>query len=547
MAEPNPQGTVSAATPWSPLTVPAFRTVWIAVLITNIGGWIASVATAWLMTSLDPSPLMVSLVSVATNVPLFLFALPAGALADIVDRRKLLILAQVFMLALTVLLLALTVSGAVSPLTLLVLIFLIETGTAFETPAYLAVLPGLVPRHQLQPALALNGVGINISRIVGPALGGLIIGSLGVASALLINALSFASVILAYARLPQTPAETCLPAERFISAMRTGLRFARESTELKATLVRASAFLLFASAYLALLPLIGRDQLGAGAWGFGMLFGSHGAGAVLGALLLPHVRSRLGSNQLILGGGFLVGIMTVLLAITTHISVAVPIVLVIGVGSLVIMSTLMLSAQLALPEWVKARGLAVTQMAFSGAISIGSLAWGAVADQLGIPWTLVIAAGGLATASLLTHRWRLSQDNVDRTPSQHWPDPVVAGDISGDRGPVMVMVEYRVAPARSAAFTEALERLGQTRRRDGALFWEHFTDAADPMRHIETFIAENWIEHLRQHERITLADRALEEELRAFQVGEGPVVTHLVSARTRSGSSLSSSRYAGGT
>ena len=371
MAEPNPQGTVSAATPWSPLTVPAFRTVWIAVLITNIGGWIASVATAWLMTSLDPSPLMVSLVSVATNVPLFLFALPAGALADIVDRRKLLILAQVFMLALTVLLLALTVSGAVSPLTLLVLIFLIETGTAFETPAYLAVLPGLVPRHQLQPALALNGVGINISRIVGPALGGLIIGSLGVASALLINALSFASVILAYARLPQTPAETCLPAERFISAMRTGLRFARESTELKATLVRASAFLLFASAYLALLPLIGRDQLGAGAWGFGMLFGSHGAGAVLGALLLPHVRSRLGSNQLILGGGFLVGIMTVLLAITTHISVAVPIVLVIGVGSLVIMSTLMLSAQLALPEWVKARGLAVTQMAFSGAISIG--------------------------------------------------------------------------------------------------------------------------------------------------------------------------------
>ena len=329
MAEPNPQGTVSAATPWSPLTVPAFRTVWIAVLITNIGGWIASVATAWLMTSLDPSPLMVSLVSVATNVPLFLFALPAGALADIVDRRKLLILAQVFMLALTVLLLALTVSGAVSPLTLLVLIFLIETGTAFETPAYLAVLPGLVPRHQLQPALALNGVGINISRIVGPALGGLIIGSLGVASALLINALSFASVILAYARLPQTPAETCLPAERFISAMRTGLRFARESTELKATLVRASAFLLFASAYLALLPLIGRDQLGAGAWGFGMLFGSHGAGAVLGALLLPHMRSRLGSNQLILGGGFLVGIMTVLLAITTHISVAVPIVLVI--------------------------------------------------------------------------------------------------------------------------------------------------------------------------------------------------------------------------
>jgi MFS family permease len=535
VTQTNPQATLSLATAWSPLTVSVFRTVWTAVLITNIGGWTASVATAWLMTSLDPSPIMVSLVSAVSNLPLFLFALPAGALADIVDRRRLLILAQAFMLALTLILLALTVSSLISPFILLALIFLIEAGTAFETPAYLAVLPSLVPRHQLQAALALNGVGINISRIVGPALGGLVIGALGVGAALAINALSFAAVIFAYARLPETPRETCLPAERFITAMRTGLRFTRESIELKATLVRATAFFLFASAYLALLPLIARDQLDAGAAGFGILFGSHGGGAVLGALLLPHVRARFGPDRLVLGGGLLTALMTAALAATTHIAIAVAIVLVIGIGSLAIMSTLMLSAQVALPDWVKARGLAVAQMAFSGTISVGSFTWGAVADRIGIPWTLVIAAAGLATASVLTLPWRLAQDSVDRTPSQHWPDPVVKGDIAGDRGPVMVLVEYRVDPARSTAFAQALERLGRVRRRDGALFWEHFTDTADPTRHIETFVAENWVEHLRQHERVTLADRALEEEVRAFQMGDRPPeVTHLVSARSRS-------------
>jgi MFS family permease len=519
---------------WSPLAVPVFRTVWIAVLITNIGGWMASVATAWLMTSLDPSPLMVSLVSAATSLPLFLFALPAGALADIVDRRQLLIIAQFFMLGLVVVLLGLTMVGLITPWTLLILIFLIEMGTAFETPAFLALLPELVPKALLQPALALNGVGINISRIVGPAVGGLVVGAAGVAVALVINAATFAAVIFAYARLPATRPETCLPAERFWVAIRTGWRFTRESAELKATLVRATAFFLFASAYLALLPLIARNQLGAGASGFGILFACHGTGAVLGALLLPYVRERVSGDQLVLGGGILAGAMTALLAISHHLAVAIPIVLVTGGGSLAIMSTLMLSAQVALPPWVKARGLAVVQMVFSGALTIGSLLWGALADRVGIPVTLVIAAVGLAGASIVTLRWPLAALGPDDYgPSGHWPAPVVAGPIPDNRGPVMVMIEYRIDPAQGPAFAAALERMGHVRRRDGALFWEHFGDTADPARHIEVFIAENWLEHLRQHERATVADRALEDELRSFQIGDkAPVVTHLISART---------------
>jgi Transmembrane secretion effector len=251
--------------------------------------------------------------------------------------------------------------------------------------------------------------------------------------------------------------------------------------------------------------------------------------------MLPYVRARIGSDQLVLGGGLLAAVMTGVLAITSHIAIAAAVVLLIGIASLAILSTLMLSAQVALPEWVKARGLAVTQMVFSGALTAGSLVWGTVANHLGISWTLALAAGGLAVASVGTLRWRLALDTIDRTPSQHWPEPVVVGDITGDGGPVMVTVEYRVDPVHRIAFAEALERLGQVRRRDGALFWEHFTDTADPTRHIETFIAENWIEHLRQHERVTLGDRALEEEVRAFQVGDkNPIVTHLVSARARS-------------
>jgi predicted MFS family arabinose efflux permease len=426
-------------------------------------------------------------------------------------------------------------TGLITPWSLLILIFLIETGTAFETPAFLAVLPGLVPREQLQPALALNGVGINISRIVGPALGGLVVSAIGVVSALAINAITFAAVIFAYARLPPTRPETCLPAERFLSAIRTGWRFTGESPELKATLVRSAAFFLFASAYLALLPLIARNQLAAGASGFGILFAGHGAGAVLGALFLPYVRQRVTPDQLVLGGGLAAAAMTAMLAMTSDMAIALPIVLVTGAGSLAIMSTLMLSAQVALPSWVKARGLAVVQMVLSGAITLGSLLWGALADRVGIPGTLVVAAGGLAAASILTVRWQLpAQDAVDDRPSLHWPDPVVAGTIRDDRGPVMVTIEYRIDQARGAAFADVLERMGHVRRRDGALFWEHFTDTADPSRHVEVFISESWFEHLRQHERVTQADRALEEELRTFRVGEqAPVVTHLISARTR--------------
>jgi MFS family permease len=304
--------------------------VWTATLLANVGAWMASVGTAWLMTVLDPSPIMVSLVGAATALPSFLFALPAGALADIVDRRKLLIIAQVFMLVVMLVLCLLTVAKLITPITLLLLIFVLETGSAFETPAFLAVLPELVPKRQLAPALALNGLGINISRVIGPAVGGLVISALGVSAAFAIDAAAFLAVIFAYASWRSPQHESHLPAERLTAAMRSGWRFARESPALKATLVRAGLFFLFASSYWALLPLIARDQLAGGVNAYGILFGCVGAGAVAGALVLPYVRARVSPDRLVLGGGLVTAAATAALALAQTMIVAVPIVLVTG-------------------------------------------------------------------------------------------------------------------------------------------------------------------------------------------------------------------------
>ena len=517
---------------WSPLAVPAFRTVWTATLVANIGAWVASVGTGWLMTTLDPSPIWVSLVGAATALPMFLFALPAGALADIVDRRKLLIVAQIFMLAVMVVLCALTVMGAVTPITLLILIFVLEAGSAFETPAFLAVLPQLVPKNELGPALALNGLGINISRVIGPALGGLVIGLAGVGATFLINALTFFAVIFAYASW-RPPAHTShLPAERFTAAIRSGWRFTREAPALKATLVHAGTFFLFASAYWALLPLIARDQLRGGAHVYGMLFGAIGAGAVAGALVLPAIRGRLSPDRLVLGGGLVTAAATAALAATHTLALAMPIMLVIGAAWLAVMSSLMVAAQVALPEWVKARGLAVTQMVFNGGLMFGSVLWGVVADQWGIPWALVLSAGGLAAASVATLRWRLpGDDSLDLRPSRHWPAPVVKETLPGDRGPVLVTVEYTVASEDRGAFAAALAANAHVRRRDGAIYWHHFIDTADPRRHLEVFVVESWLEHMRQHERVTRADLA-----------SRPRCGNSTSVRTRRSCRISSAR-----
>jgi predicted MFS family arabinose efflux permease len=527
-AAPAPTGSALA-----PFRHSAFAILWIATVISNIGTWMNDVAAGWLMTTLAPSPLFVALVQTATTLPIFLFALPAGALADIVDRRKLLIVVQVTLAFIILLLGLLVLFERMTPLLLLMFIFLAGCGAALTAPAWQAVVPRLVPKHDLQAAIALNSVGINISRAIGPALGGLIIAALGIAWPFLLNALSFLGIIaaLAWWRQQTTPGKH-LPAEHFAGAIRTGLRYARYSAPLRATLARAVAFFVFASAYWALLPLIARDVLGGGPGLYGILLGCIGAGAIGGAFLLPRLKAALGTDRLVALGTLGTALALLMFALVPDQRVATVASLIAGTSWIAVLSSLNVSAQLSLPDWVRARGLAIFITVFFGAMSAGSLIWGQTASSLGIPAALLIAAIGAGLAIPLTWRWKLQRAaQADLSPSMHWPAPVVAEEIIDDRGPVLVTVEYHIDPGERKAFLMALVELASERRRDGAYAWEVFADAADPTRYVEHFLVASWIEHLRQHERVTNSDRVLHESVRRFHRGDQPpVVTHFIAA-----------------
>jgi predicted MFS family arabinose efflux permease/quinol monooxygenase YgiN len=406
-----------------------------------------------------------------------------------------------------------------------------STGAALAAPAFQAIVPQLVPKSQFKAAIALNSVGVNVSRAIGPAVAGVLIASFGIASTFLLNALSFLAVIPVFVRWRPPANQTHLPAERFLSAMRTGLRYTREAPALRATLVRATAFFPFASAYWALLPLVARERLGGGAGVYGVLLGCIGAGAVAGAFALPRIRDAVSPDRLVLSASIGTAGVVAGLAFAPGVAVAIPLLLVAGGFWIAVLSTLNIAAQVSLPAWVKARGLAVYFVVFNGGLALGSPLWGLVAGRLGIPVALVLSAGGLVAAAMLTLRWRLPPaESPDLTPSMHWPAPLVSiADLEVETGPVMVEIEYRIDSAHRAEFVAALGEMARIRRRDGAIFWQHFVDAADPGRNIEVFLSESWLQHLRQHERVTVADRAIEDRVRSFHIGDAPVrIVHYV-------------------
>ena len=523
----------SPASAWSPFRHRAFAVLWTATVLSNIGTWMNDVGAGWLMTSLAPSPLMVSLVQAATALPVFLFALPAGALADIVDRRKLLLAVMTAMAVLALAMGAIVHAGAMTPLLLLTFTFALGAGAAFVAPAWQAIVPMLVPRTKLQPAVALNSVGINISRAIGPALGGAVIAAIGIAWPFLLNALSFVAVICAllWWRPPALPPRQ-LPAERFWTAIRTGLRYARSSGPLKATLVRAVAFFLFASAYWALLPLIARQELAGGPELYGVLLGCIGAGAVGGAMLLPALKAKLGADNLVAAGTVGTAVVLCVFALVREPVAAAAASVLAGASWIAVLANLNVSAQVALPEWVRARGLSIFIAVFFGSMTAGSVLWGQVAALFGIPAALLSAAALALIAIVVSRPFKLQQGlDLDLSPSMHWPEPVVAEPVEPDRGPVMVTIEYRIDPATADEFVAAMEALSRGRKRDGAFAWGLFEDAAEPGRYLEYFLVESWLEHLRQHERVTESDRATQDRVRSFHVGDAPPkVTHLLAA-----------------
>ncbi|MGO9847971.1 MAG: MFS transporter [Methylocella sp.] len=518
----------------APFRYRTFRVLWCATVIANTGTWMQSAAAGWFMTSLDPDPFIVSLVQVAASLPMFIFAIPAGALADIFDRRKLIIVMQI---AVTLLIVGFTFMirlGLVTPTSLLIFLFVATAAAALIMPVWQSIVPQLVPRTLIQPAVALNSAGVNVSRAVGPALAGVIIAAWGMDAPFWLNALSNLGVIAAlwWWRPAGSDAIRNLPSERFFLAIGAGLRYARHNPHLRATQLHALGFFLFASAYWALLPLVARDQITGGATLYGLLLGTIGVGAVAGAFAVPWLKSRLGADGVVAVGAMGTAIALLLFAFARQAAMAFAASAIAGISWIVVLVTLNVSAQVALPEWVRGRGLSIYMTVMFGALTLGSAIWGKIAAWTGLPAAQVIAALGAAAAVPLLWRWRLETGAVlDLTPSRHWPEPVPLGEIALDRGPVLVTIEYRIKPSDRDGFLKAIGHLAGERRRDGAFAWEVFEDPEHDGLFVETFMLNTWAEHLRQHARVTDADRTMQEAVDRFQIDGTPKVTHLLAAR----------------
>jgi MFS family permease len=490
-----------------------------------------NVGADWLMTTLAPTPIMVALMQTAENAPLFLLALPAGALADIVDRRRLLIYTQSWMLVSAVALAMLTLFGLTTPLVLLLLIFSLGLGSALNAPAWQAIIPELVPRAEVPNAVSLNSVAFNIARAVGPALGGLVVAAVGSWAVFLLNSLSFIGVLFVLKRWRRERVESISPAERIVGAMRAGVRYVRHEPDLRAVLLRTGVFVSCASALWALLPLVARQQLRLGALGYGTLLGGLGGGAIIGAFVLPTLRRKASNNLLIICGTIIFAMVTATLA-TVHIFVLLcGAMLFAGVAWMTLMSSFNVSVQSVVPAWVRARALAIYLLVFFGGMALGSALWGALATRTGISAALLYAAAaaliaGLAAAYLFPLR---ANEQLDLEPSLHWTDPTIVTEPQPQDGPVLVTVDYLIDPERADEFVEAMREVKRILRRDGASRWGLFADPARPGHYLETFLVESWAEHMRQHARVTREDRVAQDHARSFHVGDSPpVVTHLI-------------------
>jgi MFS family permease len=490
------------------------------------------VSGAWLMTSLAPKPIMVALMQTASTLPIFLLSLPAGAMADVADRRRLLILFQLWMAVGAALLGLLTVGGLTTPLVLLVLTFVLQAGGALSGPAWQAIVPELVPRSDLQGAVALGAMGFNISRAVGPALGGLVAAIFGSGAVFLLNAVSFLGVVVVVYRWDRPAPESALPTERFMGAIRTGMRYVIHAPELHALLIRALLFAFCASALWGLLPLLARKELGLGSFGYGVMLGCLGTGAVVAALILPKVRQKFSAEQLAILAQLLFAMVLVGLALLHNVVLAGIAMGLGGVAWLSLFSTLTSGVQLAVPSWVRGRVMASYGIVFFGGLAGGSVLWGTVASFVDIPAALLIAALALGGALLFTMRYRLpAAENLDLRPSRRWTETERIAGPEHDRGPVLVTVEYRIDPPSAREFARAMQGMRRIRLRDGAIEWGLFHDTTDLGRYVEFFIVESWLDHLRQHERFTVSDRATAKLVQSFHVGETPpVASHMLYA-----------------
>lgn len=523
MAQPSNEKSASL---WQPLRSATFRNLLIADVVSDVGTFMQTVGAAWLMVSLHGGPMYVALTQTASALPFFVLALPAGAIGDIVDRRKLILFTEGWMLVVASILAGLTLAGLMSPILLLVLTFALSAGDAFETPTWRAVLPELVRKEDLAAASALNGIEFNFARAVGPALAGLVIAFIGVGAAFLVNALSFFGVILVVARWKRASVKRSTPTETVSGATVAAIRYVRYSPAIRAVLFRAGAAMFFASGLLALLPSVAH-QISGSPLGYGVLLGCFGLGAVVGARAMQRARARWSADIVVSTGIAAFGLVTIAASAVNGLLLLGAIMLIGGAAWISFISLFNVQVLNQAPDWVRARVLAISMLVFQGAVAGGSATWGAVASRVGVSAALQWAGVGTIAATVLGLFLRLSDRSVDLTPWNHWRLPAgIPTEIDAD-GPLLVTVEYEVEPEHVVEFLEAMGQFGRVRRRDGASRWGICRDLETADRYLETFVVSSWAEHVRQHDRLTRADLQLEERIRGCTVSE-PRVRHLI-------------------
>ncbi|HWW65903.1 MAG TPA: MFS transporter [Sphingomonadaceae bacterium] len=527
MAGISPDPSPARASSLAPFRHHVFRNVWGASLASNFGGLIQSVGASWMMTSIASSAAMVALVQASTTLPIMLLALTAGAIADNMDRRKVMLTAQSFMLVVSALLAIFTWSGWITPGLLLVFTFLIGCGTAFNGPAWQASVGEMVPRADLPGAIALNSMGFNIARSVGPAVGGLIVAAAGAAAAFAVNAASYLGLIVVLGRWrPNIPPRT-LPPERLDTAMAAGLRYVAMSPPLLVVLLRAALFGLAASAVSALLPLVARHILGGGPLTYGLLLGAFGVGAVGGAFLSGRLRRALSTEQLVRAASITFGIASALAGLSPSLPLTMAGLAVAGAGWVLALSTFNVTIQMSAPRWVVGRALALYQMAAFGGMAAGSWVWGVVAEDGGVAIALI--AAGIAQLAGLVIGLRMplpDAEALNLDPLRPFVAPETAVPIEPRSGPVVVTIEYRIAEGDIVAFLAAMAERRRIRRRDGARHWTLLRDLHDPMLWVERYHTPTWLDYVRHNQRITQADAEITQRVRALHRGDSPPVVH---------------------
>ena len=508
-----------------PLRNSTFRHLWFASVIGWLGTWLQNTGAGWLMTSLAPHPLVVAAVQAATIMPVFLLAIPGGALADIVDRRIFLIGTQVWTIAAAATLALLTISGGMTATALLILTFAIGIGSALTQPAWSAIVPELVPREDMVQAIALNGIGYNLTRAIGPALAGFLILLGGSSLAFSLYALSITSVIAALFLWKRNSRHfTGLPREHLLAAMRAGMRFVRNTPAIQAAMVRTAAYSIPASAPWALLPLFVRRDLDLGAGMYGVILGMMGVGGVVSGMLLPLVRAHVSRGGTVVICSLLSCSGMAILGFSHHWLPASLGMLLFGLGWTSAFATIQAAAQLVCPSWVRARALSIFQLAQNGALTLGSFGWGWVGGQIGISHTF-LAAAVVGLVLMVIARF-FSIEAIVRAPAPPVEEPALMPEapapefvplLRNARGKVMELAHYRVEPARRGEFLRMMNEVRHVRGRAGALFWQVYEDVAHPEGWVEVWTMESWTEHLREVVRISDDDKRLLAALSVFQ------------------------------